>query len=362
MKTVSVKPRGKSRKKKTKAKPGYRQARRPKRGRNDHVVEERKFYTKKEVFLSRMASIMQISPKMARSFFSQRVISSIRINNLAGDPEVIKQKLIDRGADLVEVPWSKYTYIVENFDKSDLAQFPEYEKGLFYIQSLSSMLPVVILDPQPGEKILDMTAAPGSKTSQIAALTENKADIVANDNNYPRAKKLMSVLKGFHVKGVEVTVGEGEKIGETYPETFDKILLDAPCSGEGLIYLQGQNPLRFWHVKKVERMAAIQKNLIVSAFKALKPGGTLVYSTCTLEPSENEEAVTHLLESNKDAELVNISIDSIPEFADYKQYVERGIRKWNKNEYHKFAGRTLRVNPGSVMTGFYVAKIEKKVK
>jgi tRNA (cytosine49-C5)-methyltransferase len=366
MKTVTVKPKGrkaaldrKYKANKPKPRKGYREARRVKRGRNDNVVEERKFYTKKEVFLSRMASIMQVSPKMARSFFSQRVVSAIRLNPLAGEPDKIKRRLEEHGAELQEVPWSKYTYIVTNLDKSELVEFDEYEDGEFYIQSLSSMLPVIILDPKPRDKILDMTAAPGSKTTQIAGLVDNKAKIYANDNNVNRADKLKNILKAFHVKGVSVTIGEGEKLGEEYPYTFDKVLLDAPCTGEGLIYLQGSNPLRFWHVKKIDRMVEIQKKLILSAYRTLKPGGLLVYSTCTLEPQENEAIVSYLIEQYPDAELENISIDSLPSFVDYKQYVQRGTRKWNKTEFHKFSGRTLRVNPGSVMTGFYIAKIRK---
>lgn len=333
--------------------------RRKKSTRNKPLVEERKFYTKKEVFLSRMASILQVSPKLARSFFSQRVVSALRLNPLAANPEQIKEKILATGAELIEVPWSPYAFIVKNVDKSVLARTDEYKKGLFYIQSLSSMLPVIVLDPQPGEKILDLAAAPGSKTSQIAALTNNKAEITANDNSHIRARKLDEILRLFYVKNVKVTVGDGEKMGEVYPDTFDKVLLDAPCSGEGQIYLQGDKPLRFWHAKKVERMAEIQKALIISAYKTLKPDGILVYSTCTLEPEENEEVVNHLLETFPKAELVNISIDSTPQFADYKQYVERGIRKWNNREYNQFSGRALRVNPGSVMTGFFVAKIKK---
>jgi len=366
MKTVTIKPKGrkarldrKYKEHKPKPRKGYKEARRVKRGRNDNVVEERKFYTKKEVFLSRMGSIMQVSPKMARSFFSQRVVSAIRLNPLGGQPDKIKRRLEEHGAQLQKVPWSKYTYIVTNMDKSELVEFDEYTDGEFYIQSLSSMLPVVVLDPKPGDKILDMTAAPGSKTTQIAGLTDNKANITANDSNENRADKLKNILRAFHVKGVKVMVAEGESLGEEYPQTFDKVLLDAPCTGEGLIYLQGSNPLRFWHVKKIDRMVEIQKKLIISAYRTLKPGGILVYSTCTLEPMENEAIVTYLIDKYPDAELENISIDSLPDFVDYKQYVQRGTRKWNKMEFNQFSGRTLRVNPGSVMTGFYVAKIKK---
>ncbi|GAB4161758.1 MAG: tRNA (cytosine(49)-C(5))-methyltransferase [Candidatus Dojkabacteria bacterium] len=323
------------------------------KGKKDEV------YTKRDAFISRMASILQVSTKQARSFFSQRSVSVIRLNNLAAHPAKIKAILEDKGVILKEVPWSPYTYIVENRDKSDLGQMESYRKGLFYIQSLSSMLPVVLLDPKPGEKILDMAASPGSKTSQIASLTNNKATIIANDANYERAKNLDSILKMFNVKNYQVSVSDGAKYGKRTPEEFDKVLLDAPCSGEGLIYLQSENPLRFWNIKKVKSMVHTQQELIISAYQALKKGGTLIYSTCTLEPVENEGIVDYLLSKYPQAELVNISIDSVPEFAEYKRYTERGIRKWSRMEFNKFSGRTLRVIPGSVMQGFYIAKIHK---
>lgn len=317
------------------------------------------FYTKKDLFLSRMASIMQVSPKMARSFFSQRAVSAIRLNNLASNPAKIKATLEEKGLDLRKVPWSPYTYIVVNRDKSQLGKMDAYHKGLFYIQNLASMVPVIILDPQPGEKILDMTAAPGSKTSMIAALTGNRADIIANDNSYERAKNMDRMLKEFHVQNYKVTVSDGVKYGKKLANEFDRVLLDAPCSGEGLVYLQSDNPLRFWSIRKVKRMVKIQRELILSAYKALKPGGVLVYSTCTLEPEENEGVISHLLERYPDAKLENIGLDNLPEFADYKKHTERGIRKWSGMEFNKDSGRSIRIIPSKTMQGFYIAKITK---
>lgn len=334
--------------------------RKPKRQRGgNRGGQQRDYFSKRDIFLSRMASILQVSPKLARSFFSQRAISAIRLNNLAENPEKIKKLLESKGVELKQVPWSKYTYVVPNMDKSDLAKLNAYKNGLFYIQSLSSMIPVIILDPKPGDKILDMTAAPGSKTSQIASLTDNEALITANDSNYERAKNMEKLMKMFYVDNIQISVSDGAKYGEQMKEQFDKVLLDAPCSGEGLIYLQSDNPLRFWSVKKVKKMSYIQKDLIVGAYEALKPGGSMVYSTCTLEPEENEAVVSYLLEKYPKAELVNVSLDSLPEFADYKRYVERGISKWSGMEFNKFMGKTLRVVPGEVMQGFYIAHISK---
>lgn len=330
---------------------------------NHHVKrgsKKREIFTKKDIFVSRMASILQVSPSKAKSFFSQRIVSAIRLNNLAGNTHQIRKILEEKGCDLKHVPWSKNTFIVTNMDKSELAKLNAYKNGLFYIQSLSSMIPVLILDPQPGEKILDMTAAPGSKTSMIAAMSDNKALITANDNNYDRAKKMGGLMKLFHVENVQISVSDGVKYGDEMKNQFDKVLLDAPCSGEGQIYLQGDNPLRFWSIRKAKHLVRTQEDLIIAAFEALKPGGTLVYSTCTLEPMENEGVVTTLLNRFPSAKLENIDLDGIKEFEDYKRYTTRGIRKWSGSEYDKFMGKTLRILPGEVMQGFYVAHITKE--
>jgi 16S rRNA (cytosine1407-C5)-methyltransferase len=205
-----------------------------------------------------------------------------------------------------------------------------------------------MLDPHEGEDILDMCAAPGSKTTHICALTKNNAKIIANDSDMARVGSIRNVLEQFGAKA-KVSLNEGQIFGRRYPEYFDKILLDAPCSGEGLIYLNGQKPLRHWSIKKVRISSIIQKELISSAFEALKKGGTLIYSTCTLEPDENEGVVSYLLETYKDARIEKISLPG----------TNKGITKWSGNRYHQEVAKTMRILPSAEMMGFYVAKIKK---
>ena len=333
---------------------GRRQAQRSK------FKNDEKFFTKEDIFLSRMASILLVDKKLVKSFFSQRNVSTIRLNNLLEDPQKIKQHLIDAGLDLIEVDWSPNTYIVSNMDKSELGRMQEYDRGLFYIQNLSSMLPVIVLDPQPGEKILDMTAAPGSKTSMIAALTGNEVEMIANEEDHRRAGKLRAVLSQFGVKHTQVTEKDARFIGKALPDHFDKVLLDAPCSGEGLVYLRGDKPLRFWNIKKIKHMSSLQKQLITSAFDTLKPGGELIYSTCTLEPEENEGVVTHLVEQRKNARIEKIDLVNSDSFKEFSRFTTRGIVKWSGNRFHQESARAIRVIPSAQMQGFFVSKISKK--
>jgi 16S rRNA (cytosine1407-C5)-methyltransferase len=318
-----------------------------------------KFYTKDDIFISRMASILRMPKGKIKGMFSQRAVTTIRLNPLASNVNKIYKRLDDKGLDMKKVDWSPNTFIVSNKDKSELGKTEEYEKGLFYIQNLSSMLPVVALDPKPGEIVLDMCAAPGSKTTFIAAEMENQGEIVANDENFSRIKSLEQVISQFHVKNTKVRIGDGSTIGKSQPNYYDKVLLDAPCSGEGLIYLRTPKPLRFWNIKKIKIMEKVQKKLIVSAYDSLKPGGILIYSTCTLEPDENEGVVSYLLDKFKDAKLEDIGFIKDEKFEEYRPFVTNGITKWSGNEYNPITKKSTRIIPGKHMQGFYIAKIVK---
>lgn len=320
---------------------------------------QKKYYSKEDIFLSRMASILKVPQGVAKNMFRQRVVSTIRINTLKGSYENILDKLISKKLELKDVPWAKNTFIVENMDKSDLGKMKEYYEGLFYIQNLSSLLPSIILDPSSKDTILDMCASPGSKTSHLSDLMNNKGKIVANDVDAWRTKKLKEVLDMFGVKNAQITNEDGTVFGKREFERFDKVLLDAPCSGEGLIYLTSPSALKFWNVKKVRGLVRIQTELIFSAFNSLKKGGTLIYSTCTLEPDENEGIVSKLLEKYQNADIVEVPLFDSIEFKDYKKNVKRGILNWNGKDYDKRVSKTYRVLPSSEMMGFYIAKIVK---
>ncbi len=319
-----------------------------------------KYFTKEEMFLSRMASILMKPIDYTKAIFSQRTITVIRINNLAEDPKRITDALRKYNIEIITVPWSPNTYIINNFDKSDLGETDEYKKGLFYIQNLSSILPIVELDPQKNDVILDMCAAPGSKTSLICSITDNNAEITANEEDYRRLSKLQNVLNQFHCRNVTLTQKDGRAFGNIYPDHFDKVLLDAPCSGEGLIYLRGEKPLRFWSIKKIKYLSRIQKGLLVSAFDSLRAGGTLIYSTCTLEPEENEGVISYLLDERKNASIENIDLIENDTFKDYSKYIVPGIKKWSGKTYDRDVRKAIRIIPSSEMQGFFIAKITKE--
>lgn len=317
------------------------------------------FFTKEGIFVSRMASILMIPKRDIIPLFSQRARTTIRLNSLVGDTKKTYNSLIIKGYELEEIKWAKDVYFVNNKDKAEVSQTDEYRNGLFYIQNLSSILATLVLDPKPKEKILDMCAAPGSKSTHIAQVTENKAEILANEVEISRTNSLRNVVEQFGANSIKVTLSDGRDFGRKYPDYFNKVLLDAPCSGEGMIYMRGMKPLRFWSIKKVKAMSNMQKELIESAFRTLKSGGTLVYSTCTLEPEENEGIVTSLLEKHKNAKVVDIDIVNSEDFSEYRKHITQGITHWSGNSYDTSVKKGVRVLPSPEMMGFYIVKITK---
>jgi len=169
----------------------------------------------------------------------------------------------------------------------------EHQLGYYYIQGSSSMIPPIALDPSPEDCVLDICAAPGSKTTHIAQLMENRGIVVANEASFVRVRALVINIQKAGASNVTVTRKDG--VGyEKYNQRFDKVLLDAPCSDIGTA---GKNPqvIQRWSIDRVRRLSNLQKKLIVSAYNTLRVGGVLVYSTCTTSREENEDVVEYLL-------------------------------------------------------------------
>lgn len=320
---------------------------------------EGKYYTKKDIFLSRMASILQVSKGDVRRMFNQRAVSAIRLNTLLGDANEIIKILEKVGVDLEKIPWSENAYFVRGMDKSDLAHLNAYKLGLFYIQNPASMIPALALMPTEKDLVLDMCAAPGSKTSHLAALMNNGGTIIANDIDNFRTAKLRNILDMFGVKNTEVKEMDGADIGYQEPGRYSKVLADVPCSGEGLIYMGGQNPLRNWSIKKAKSLTFTQQDLIESAYKALQPGGEMIYSTCTLEPIENEGVITKFLKRHPTAQIRHIELMESDNFKDHKKFMRRGIKHWNGMDFDPRVTKTYRIVPNKELMGFYLARIVK---
>nr|WP_312625986.1 16S rRNA (cytosine(1407)-C(5))-methyltransferase RsmF [Scandinavium sp.] len=223
---------------------------------------------------------------------------SIRVNTLKISVAEFLQLVAPYGWQLTPVPWCEEGFWIERDDEDSLplGSTAEHLSGLFYIQEASSMLPVTALfadDNQP-QRVMDVAAAPGSKTTQIAARMGNRGAILANEFSASRVKVLHANISRCGIGNVALTHFDGRVFGAALPESFDAILLDAPCSGEGVVR-KDPDALKNWSPESNSEIAGTQRELIDSAFHALKTGGTLVYSTCTLNREENEDVLAWLL-------------------------------------------------------------------
>lgn len=207
-----------------------------------------------------------------------------------GKEDFIKQMPYE----LKQVPWCEQGFYYDGISQQP-AKHPYYHAGLYYIQEPSAMLPASLLPVEPGDKVLDLCAAPGGKSTQIAGKLQGKGLLVSNDISISRAKALVKNLEMAGVTNAVVTSDKPEKLSRVFPEFFDKILVDAPCSGEGMFR---KNPLmvKDYEERGVAYYAPLQKEIVGQAIEMLKPGGILVYSTCTFSPEENEGLVDWVLE------------------------------------------------------------------
>ena len=257
----------------------------------------------------------------------------------------------------------KYSWILKSLKFSPIAyevspesnnfeKIPEYGKGYFYVQQASSMLSVIALNPKPGEKILEIGAAPGSKTTQIASMTNNKGVLIANEVSLGRISILSTNLQRCGVTNTLVIRQTGESLCKKLVKLnirFDKVLADVPCSGEGTIR-SSPKTVQMFSENLIKNLSNTQKYLATNALKVLKLGGDLIYSTCTHAPEENEAIISYLLDNFPvEIQKIELPLKTRP-----------GITKWKDREYNKDVSQCVRIYPQDNNTeGFFIAHLKK---
>ena len=273
--------------------------------------------------------------------------TTLRVNTIKYNIQELMKYLREKNIKFERVSWYNDALIIKNANEKEIQKLDIYEKGYIYLQSLSSMIPPLVLNPKPGEKVLDLTAAPGSKTTQMAVMMKNDGYILANELDKIRCERLQYNVEKQGANIVEVINNRGEKVGEEYQEKFDKVLLDAPCSGEGRFLGNNVGTYRNWSKRTVRELAKLQKKLFKSAYTALKPNGMMVYSTCTLNKDENENVLQWAIE-NFNVKLLDINIDFKETMQGFNDGLDGSINK------------AIRILPSKNMEGFFVAKLKKK--
>lgn len=275
---------------------------------------------------------------------------SIRTNTLKITVAELKKRMEAQGFTLYPIPWCKEGFWMKGH-RTDFGNLIEHTLGYFYIQESASMIPAVVLQPMPGEVVLDMCASPGSKTTQMAAMMENSGILVANDISGDRMKPLGINLQRMGIFNVVENKSMGQSLMRMQTK-FDRILIDAPCSGTGTIR-KSPDTLQVWNPLMVRRLSMQQKALLETAFFMVKEGGTLVYSTCSVEPEENEGVIDYLVTKYPG----KVAVEEIQ--LDIKRSTP--ILQFEKNSYNAEVGKCLRIWPQDNNTeGFFVAKLRKQ--
>jgi tRNA (cytosine49-C5)-methyltransferase len=314
--------------------------------------EQRSVHTssKQRQFVDRAAKILESSPNDVREMFSRVQRPSIRVNPLVGDP-VETSASINSLWDLEQLAWCPEGYALQG-SRSPIVQSEFFSDGRIFLQNASSFLPVIALDSMRGQTIFDVSAAPGGKASHVAARLRNDCHLWLNDSSKLRLEKLREVLELLNVKPETFSQYPGQYLDKYVDSRFDRILLDAQCTGEGRVNLSNPHSLDHWSVSRIENYGRLQQRMLVAAFKLLDPGGVLVYSTCTLSPEENESPVNHLLR-HFPASLCPIDVNL--------SNSRPGLASWSGTRYESEMERAVRIVPSESMEAFFVAKIVREV-
>ncbi len=303
-----------------------------------------------EIFIQRLEKIVPKKHyKQVYDSFQSGTACYFRINTLKASKDDIFERLHLLGLSITQFSFNKEVFAFQG-DKSLLSDL--ISSGKIYQQNFSSVLVSLILDPKEHEVVLDLCAAPGSKTSHIAALMNNTGKITALEVVRKRYYKLKSVLELLGVTNTDIKCIDARRFNKEYQILFDKILVDAPCSSEGRFSVENKKTFLYWSIRKIREMRKKQKGLLMHAFRCLKPGGTLIYSTCTFAPEENEEVVSWLIKKfPTQAEIISMDIKGIETYP--------AILNWNDKEYNSQCRKCARILPGEHAGGFFITKIRK---
>ncbi|MBT3251379.1 MAG: RsmB/NOP family class I SAM-dependent RNA methyltransferase [Candidatus Marinimicrobia bacterium] len=305
-----------------------------------------------DLFLERLEEIYPDNHKSILSNLTEGHLTTFWLNPMRGNIDDTYKKLIKEKIPICQVPGFKEVYSVPPENRRDITYHRFASDGRIYIVNPSSLIPPIVLNPQPGENILDLTAAPGSKTIQIAALMENTGNISAVDIVRHRYYKLKANLERNGVSNASIYNKDGISVWINCPEQFDRVLLDAPCTTESRFNIHDEKTYHHWSKKKILEMNRKQRQLLYSAVQSLKPGGTLVYSTCTFSPEENELTVHSILKKFKNVLTTEPISINLPTATD-------PLKTWKNKILNDQVKKCIRILPDKIFEGFFICKFKK---
>jgi len=278
--------------------------------------------------------------------------AGFRVNTLRVTVADAEAALAAEGVPYHRVPWKPDAYYIAAAARPRLLATAIYREQGLYVQNLASMIPPLVLAPEPGERVLDLTAAPGSKTLQMACRMQNTGEIAAVEVIRGRFFKLRDNLTAQGATNVQTYLKDGTKVWRYRPEHFDRVLLDAPCSTEGRFHIDVPETFAYWSPRKIKEMAHKQQRLLYSAVQCLRPGGSLVYSTCSFAPEENEAVIDKMLRKfGETLRLEPLGLDL--------ENMRPPLDEWNGRRFKQDLSFARRLLPTAIMEGFFVCKLRK---
>ena len=302
-------------------------------------------------FLARLAAIAGEDADAVLDALERPRAVGVRRNPLVPGPDPWAA-LAEAGIPTQPLPWMPGAAVVPADRRAEMSRHGAVTDGRLYIQNPASMLPPLALGARPGERVLDLCAAPGSKTLQLWADMGAQGWLSAVEAVRSRFHRLRANLARHGGEGVHTYLKDGASVWRAVPESFDRVLVDAPCSSEGQFQRREPATFAYWSERKVKEMARKQRRLLYSAFQCLKPGGVLVYSTCTLAPEENEAVVAWLLARFPGAVRITPVDLGVPQ-------ARAGLPAWRGEAFPEDLAHAVRILPDAVMEGFFLCRLEK---
>ncbi len=301
-------------------------------------------------FKNRMKEMLGEEYEVFEKSYEQEKYQSLRINPLKTDKTTFLEKTIFH---LTEVPWCENGFYYTANDTP--GKHPYHEAGVYYIQEASAMAPVEYLDVKPGERVLDLCAAPGGKSTQIALKMQGQGMLICNEIHPARAKILSENIERLGIQNAVVLNETPAHLAEVFSEYFDKILVDAPCSGEGM-FRKNEDACNEWSLENVRICGERQDEILDYAASMLKPGGRMVYSTCTFAPIENEGSISRFLDRHNEFDTVSVPFFDGMTAGRSDWYLENEEGEWKEQ-----LTRTIRLWPHLLEgEGHYLAVLKKQ--
>ncbi len=301
------------------------------------------------LFLQHMQRLLGEEYPAFQSSYRTPAVTGLRANTLKISPQELQARL---PYDLAPLPWSEAGFWVRNEPAQDVfppGKHPYHAAGLYYLQDPSAMAVVELLDPQPGERVLDLCAAPGGKATHIAARMQNQGVLLANETHPQRAWELAENLERWGARNAAITQEAPRRLADDLEGFFDKVLVDAPCSGEGM-FRKSESARVDWSPDLVQSCALRQSTILEDAVRLVRPGGRLIYSTCTFNPQENEATLASLLQRHP-----NFTLALTPHFPGFAP----GRPDWVETDFPELS-RAVRLWPHLAPgEGHFVALLQR---